>query len=215
MSLCIFKLSSLCAIHMKHSNIPASTGGTRFRLRLRGGAPRRLSPHALHAVGMAQILHLLIGSTLIAFATAASAVDKCGDQTSKGNPLPCCNNGGNCTWWAWRHAKQAGWPVTAIPTGHANTWDEFARAHTKYLNVSTIPSVGAVGVKNSSPYECGTRKKPKKCDFGHVGVATSLVKDKKGKVTHVTTSQMACDGAYGVTTPKRAVGYYDYYITKK
>ena len=174
------------------------------------GEERAMSARSVTA---RRFFHTLTGFIFAALATAATATEQCGDQKSKGNPLPCCDNGANCTWWAWRHATLSGWK--AIPIGNANKWDDFARANSKTLNISTAPSVGAVGVKNSAPYECGTKKKPKTCDTGHVGVLTGLVSDKKGKVTSITTSQMACGGAYGVTFPKRAVGYYDFYITKK
>lgn len=154
-----------------------------------------------------------IVAMLFSFAPPASAGDdRCGGYTSRGNPLSCCSNGGNCTWWAWRHAKASGWG--RIPTGNANQWDDFARANPDHLSISTTPTEGAIGVKNSSPYACGTRKKPKTCDYGHVGVVTGLVKSN-GKVTAVRTSQMACGGAYGVTTPTRPIGYYDFYVTKK
>ena len=143
----------------------------------------------------------------------AQAVDKCGGQTSKGNPLPCCEAGGNCTWWAWKIAQSLGWKV--IPTGNANTWDDFARNNSKYLVISSTPTVNSIGVKESAPYRCGgTDVKPKMCDTGHVGVITGLVKNKKGVITDVNTSQMSC-ASYGATYPQRSIAYYNYYISKK
>ena len=157
-------------------------------------------------------LLLAIMAALVIVPIAHAGDDTCGGQKSKGNPLSCCPNGGNCTWWAWKMAKEAGWK--AIPIGNANTWDDFARAHSTQLRISKTPSPGAVGVKNSSPYECGTKKKPKTCDFGHDGWILGLVYEK-GKLTKVSTSQMACGGSKGVTYIARPIGYYDYYITPR
>ena len=142
-----------------------------------------------------------ITAALVLFASGAQAVDTCGGQTSIGNPLPCCSNGGNCTWWAWKKARDAGW--YAIPTGNAYTWDDTARLSPAY-KVSTTPSVGAVAVKEiTTGYS-----------LGHVGWVTGLVKNSAGAVTAVKTSQMACGGAYGVTYLDRPIGYYTSYITK-
>ena len=40
---------------------------------------------------------------------ASAQAYQCGDQTddcqcNANNPFPCCDNGGNCTWWAWEDA---------------------------------------------------------------------------------------------------------------
>lgn len=141
------------------------------------------------------------------------AVNTCGGETSTGNPLPCCDNGGNCTWWGYKKAKDAGW--LSIPTGNANTWDNTALASPAY-SISTTPSSGAIGVKESSPYTCTKNGKVVKngCDTGHIAYVTDLVKDAKGNVTNVNTSQMACGGAYGATNVTRTLGYFDKYITR-
>jgi surface antigen len=142
------------------------------------------------------------------------AVNTCGGQTSTGNPLPCCDTGGNCTWWAWKMAKEANWP--AIPTGNANTWDDTAKANKNLYNTSTVPTVGAIAVKESSPYTCSINGKSVKngCDTGHVVYITGIVKDKKGNITDVTTSEMSC-GSYGMYTKTRAATWFDTYITPK
>jgi len=142
-----------------------------------------------------------VTAALVLLASSAQAVDTCGGQTSIGNPLPCCSNGGNCTWWAWKKARDAGW--YAIPTGNAYTWDDTARQSPAY-KVSATPTVGAIAVKETmTGYP-----------LGHVGWVTGVVKSSSGAVTAVKTSQMACGGSYGVTFPDRPVGYYTSYITK-
>jgi surface antigen len=142
-----------------------------------------------------------LAATLALLAGDAYAVDTCGGQTSVANPLPCCSNGGNCTWWAWKKARDSGW--YAIPTGNAYTWNDTALQSPAY-KVSASPTVGAVAVKEiATGYP-----------LGHVGWVTGLVKNSAGAVTAVKTSQMACGGAYGVTYLDRPIGYYTSYITK-
>lgn len=145
-------------------------------------------------------------SLLIILATMASntyAEDNCGGFTSVGNPLPCCTNGGNCTWWTWRKADLNGW--VAIPTGKANTWDDTALGDVKHYTVSTTPSVGSIGVKELSS---GTY-----ASYGHVAYIENINKDSSGKIISVGTSEMNCGGGYGVSNPVRAIGYFDKYVT--
>jgi len=43
-----------------------------------------------------------------------------GGTSSPGNPYPCCENGGNCTWWVWETAGSL-WGHS-LPAGTANSW---------------------------------------------------------------------------------------------
>lgn len=147
-------------------------------------------------------LTVVLAASLIFAVAPAQAVDTCGGQTSIGNPMPCCSNGGNCTWWTWKMAKDAGW--FAIPTGNANTWDDTARLSPAY-RVSSTPSLGAIGVRESAPYNCGGTSI---CDYGHVAWITGITS------TGVSTTQMACGGSFGVTSVPRATGYFNSYISK-
>ena len=154
-------------------------------------------------------------ASLIMFSGSAFAVNICGGQTSTGNPMPCCDNGGNCTWWGWKQANDANWPD--IPTGNANTWGVTAASKPTFYNVSKTPTPGAIGVKNSSPYTCIINGKSVKngCDTGHVAYITRVNKDKKGNITDIDTTQMACGGSYGVSNNNRKIDYFDSYITPK
>ena len=55
------------------------------------------------------------------------------------NPYPCCDNGGNCTWWAW-HAACCNWGVGCPGWGNAHSWLGNAQA-SGYPTTST-PTVG-------------------------------------------------------------------------
>lgn len=136
----------------------------------------------------------------------AQAVEVCGAEKSAGNPYPC-KNGGNCTWWTWKKAKEAGW--IDIPSGsNANAWDDFAKAKPKLYVMSTTAVAGAVGVKNSSPY-CDAWDAKGKCthfaNTGHVG----YVKSVSGST--VDTSEMDY-GVNGVKQRSHTSSYFDWYI---
>lgn len=132
------------------------------------------------------------------------AVEKCGAEVSTGNPMPC-SNGGNCVWWTWKKANEAGW--AKIPTGNAKTWDDTARANAKLLMTSATPSVGSIGVKESSPYCVETKKG--KCtkyeDQGHVAWVTSV----NGSDIGTTESNY---GVPGVKSVARKASYFNTYI---
>lgn len=148
---------------------------------------------------------LLIASTLASLSMSALAVDQCGSETSAGNPMPC-SNGGNCVWWTWKKANEAGW--AKIPTGNANSWDNTAAANPKLLLSSTSPTVGSIGVKESSPY-CVSKDSKGKCtkyeDQGHVGWVTSV------NGTDISTTESNW-GVPGVQTKARKSSYFDKYI---
>jgi surface antigen len=144
--------------------------------------------------------------------TAAHAVTSCGGQSSPGNPFPCCSNGGNCTWWAYKKATETGkWNVT--PMGNAHTWVAAARKSPAYL-VSKEPVANSVGVKESAP-PSGCKANDRSCDLGHV-VWVERVTMSGGKAKSIDVTQMACvKGAYG-PSPKtgQLVTSYDWYISK-
>mgnify|MGYP002397728064 CR=1 FL=1 len=150
----------------------------------------------------------------IATSSSAIAVDSCGGYTSKGNPFPC-GGGGNCTWWAWKMAKD-NLKVDFPARGNANTWDDTARSKSSY-KVSSTAASNAIAEKESSPY-CVSYDNKGKCkkfeDQGHVAFVTSVKKDKKGKITDVTVSQMYW-GVAGVSVKTYKADYFNNYITKK
>lgn len=145
--------------------------------------------------------------------SATHAVTSCGGQNSPGNPFPCCPNGGNCTWWAYKKATEAGKWVVA-PTGNAHTWATSARKSPAYL-VSKDPVNNSVGVKESAP-PTGCRANDRSCDLGHI-VWVERVNLSGGRAKSVDISQMACatNAAYGPTTKSsQLVSSYDWYISK-
>ena len=74
------------------------------------------------------------------------SVVSCGGQYSSGNPYPCCGNGGNCTWWTWKQARDV-WGVSLPGWGNANTWASYARS--AGYPVSSTPAVNTIGVSLS------------------------------------------------------------------
>ena len=70
----------------------------------------------------------------------------CGGSYSYGNPYPCCGNGGNCTWWVWKQAKDI-WGVSLPGWGNANTWATYAR--NAGYTVSSTPAANTIGVSLS------------------------------------------------------------------
>ncbi|MBF0290517.1 MAG: carboxypeptidase regulatory-like domain-containing protein [Nitrospinae bacterium] len=93
---------------------------------------------------------------LVAGATTAQGVDKCGDVESPGNPQGCCNNltgqfpgtDGNCTWWAWAQAK-TNWGISLPMRKHASTWANEAKKPGSGLTVlsPTNPAANTIAVK--------------------------------------------------------------------
>jgi MYXO-CTERM domain-containing protein len=86
---------------------------------------------------------------------AASAVYQCGDQKDDcqcgmSDPYPCCDNGGNCTWWAWE-AACCNWAVGLPGWGNANQWRGNALAHPDY-DVIDHPVVGSIANRTSGTY---------------------------------------------------------------
>lgn len=71
--------------------------------------------------------------------------NNCGGQTSVGNPYRC-NNGGNCTWWAWKMAKD-NWGIGLPGWSDARTWATSAR--NAGYQVSATPKVQTIGVNTT------------------------------------------------------------------
>jgi hypothetical protein len=79
---------------------------------------------------------LFTASTLLLAPRLASAIYQCGDQKDDctcgtSNPYPCCDNGGNCTWWAWE-AACCNWQIALPGWGDANQWAGNATANPKF-----------------------------------------------------------------------------------
>jgi hypothetical protein len=97
-------------------------------------------------------------------ATPALAVFQCGDtqdtcQCGANNPYPCCDNGGNCTWYAWNAACCS--LAVGLPSwGNAKQWTGNARANGAYA-VHGSPVVNAVSCRDIGTY-------------GHVAFVTAL-----------------------------------------
>jgi hypothetical protein len=88
-------------------------------------------------------------------ARPAAAVYQCGDQKDDctcgmSDPYPCCDNGGNCTWWAWE-AACCHWAVGLPGWGNANQWRGNALAHADY-DVIDYPVVGSIANRVSGTY---------------------------------------------------------------
>jgi hypothetical protein len=116
-------------------------------------------------------------------APAANAVYRCGPQTDDcvchaNNPFPCCDNGGNCTWWAWE-AACCNWGRGIPMWGNANTWTPRARAQGWDIRDCSTPVENAIANHNRSTY-------------GHV----AWVRWLNGGGVHV--SEQGCSGWYGL-----------------
>lgn len=114
----------------------------------------------------------------------ATRVYNCGDQydtcqCNMDNPYPCCDNGGNCTWWAWEKAC-CNWGVgLPSPWRHAKYW-AVDLASNGY-SVSSTARAGSIACRDTGTY-------------GHV----AWVLEVSG--SSVRVSEMNCCGGcnYGV-----------------
>lgn len=85
----------------------------------------------------------------------ARAVYECGgveDTCTCGanNPYPCCDNDGNCTWYAW-HSACCHWDMALPGWGNAKTWAQYAAANANY-EVLPSPVVGAIACRTLGTY---------------------------------------------------------------
>ena len=138
---------------------------------------------------------LLAATALLLCGTEATAVYQCGNQKddckcNKNNPYPCCNNGGNCTWWAWESAC-CHWKVALPGWGNAKQWAGNAKANPSY-DVRKTPVAGSIGVRVTGYY-------------GHV----VWVKSVSGSTA--TVSEMnCCSGCnYGMRSKTYSASYFD------
>lgn len=137
---------------------------------------------------------LLVLSLLAA--APAWAVYECGGQydtcqCGRNNPYPCCDNGGNCTWWAW-HSACCNWGIGLPGWGNANQWAGNASANGNYAVVG-YPIAGAVTCRTYGAY-------------GHVAYATGV----NGSTLHV--SEQNCWGNYGTRNWTYNSSYFNTYI---
>ncbi len=117
-------------------------------------------------------------------ASPAMAVYQCGNQKDDcqcgaNNPYPCCDNGSNCTWWAWESAC-CNWGTALPGWGNANTWAQNAGKNSNF-SVLSSPVVGSVATSTNGSY-------------GHVAWVTAV-----GNGT-VTVSEMNCCSSCGYGT---------------
>lgn len=134
----------------------------------------------------------LLLSVLLSSARAL-AVYQCGDQVDTcpcgaNNPYPCCDNGGNCTWYAW-HGACCALDVALPSWGNAKQWTGNAQANASYA-VRPSPVVDAVSCRDVGTY-------------GHVAFTTALT----GPGT-VQVREQSCWGDYGTATTNYQVGYW-------
>lgn len=108
------------------------------------------------------IVFLLVACFGLTFSAFGQAMDKCNVYVSPGNPYPCCDNDGggylgtkdgNCTWWAWKRAKEV-WgsmPINSsgnyVSWGSAGVWATNAR--NSGYQVLTSPAPESVGVRTT------------------------------------------------------------------
>ena len=130
---------------------------------------------------------------LLIAATPALAVFQCGPtqdtcQCGANNPYPCCDNGGNCTWYAWHNACCS--LAVALPSwGNAKQWTGNARANASF-SVSTTPVSNSVSCRDIGTY-------------GHVGFVSAL-----NGGGGIQVKEQSCWGAYGDATTNYASSYF-------
>jgi MYXO-CTERM domain-containing protein len=129
-----------------------------------------------------RLLPLLTGLVLALAATAAPETAhavSCGGQSDncqcgKNNPYPCCDNNGNCTWWAW-HSACCGWGVGLPGWGNANTWASYASQNGNF-EVLNYPVPNSIATSTKGGY-------------GHVAWVTAVNGSK------ITVTEQNCCGS--------------------
>lgn len=130
---------------------------------------------------------------LLLSATPALAVYQCGDTQDTcpcgaNNPYPCCDNGGNCTWYAWHNAC-CSMDVALPGWGNAKQWTGNARANASY-SVSATPTSNSVSCRDIGTY-------------GHVGYVSAL-----NGGGGIQVKEQSCWGSYGASTTNYASSYF-------
>lgn len=143
-------------------------------------------------------LAALVGAGVFSAALPARAVNTCGPITNHcgcgGNPFPCCDNGGNCTWYAW-YAACCNWGVSVPMRGNANTWAGVARADPRY-DVYGHPVARSIACKEAGEY-------------GHVAWVTQV------SGSSFLVDEMGCWSWYGVRSHWYNPGYFNAFIVLK
>jgi CHAP domain len=106
---------------------------------------------------MTKLFSIFIVSAVIifGFSNRADAVYSCGgveDTCTCGanNPYPCCDNGGNCTWYSW-HSACCNWGMALPGWGNANTWAQYATANPNF-EVLPDPVIGSIACRTLGTY---------------------------------------------------------------
>lgn len=131
-----------------------------------------------------RVLAFALSCAAVCAPAPALAVPQCGNQKDDcqcgdNNPYPCCSNGSNCTWWAWK-AACCNWKVGLPGWGNANTWASYAAKNSNY-QVLANPVPGSIATSTKGQY-------------GHVAWVESVNGNK------VNVSEMNCCGTcnYGM-----------------
>jgi len=138
------------------------------------------------------MIRLALAVVLVSSAPAL-AVYQCGDTQDTcpcgaNNPYPCCDNGGNCTWFAWHNACCS--MNVGLPSwGNAKQWTGNAQANASYA-VRSAPTTNAVSCRDIGTY-------------GHVAYVSSL--NGGGSIT---VKEQSCWGSYGASTTNYASSYF-------
>ncbi len=141
---------------------------------------------------------MTVSTGVFAVGTCGPEKDDC--QCGANNPFPCCDNGGNCTWWGWE-AACCNWG-NVWGTGHvvhrdAKYWLDEARA--AGWPTGTVPVAGSIFVRTTGGN-----------GHGHVGWVYKVYPDGS-----FDSSEMSCWGWYGVKKYHHNAGYADGFIYKK
>lgn len=138
---------------------------------------------------------------------AAGPSNSCGGYYSSGNPYPCCKNGGNCTWWAWKMAK-GNWGVSLPSWGDAYQW--LNNAGNSGYQTTTTPEVNSIAINTTAMATInGKRQKA-----GHVAWVISYDNFS------VYVSEMICDDSNnpkvqgGSRNKSYSRSYFEKYILK-
>lgn len=142
-----------------------------------------------------KFFHIFFFVIIIFHLSPAHAVYECGGvqdtcPCGASNPYPCCDNGGNCTWYAW-HSACCHWGIGLPGWGNANTWAQYASANANF-EVLSYPVVGAIACRASGTY-------------GHVAYVVGI------SGANITVEEQNCcvNCAPGVRTWTYAASFYD------
>lgn len=115
------------------------------------------------------------------------ATNSCCGYSSPGNPYPCCNNSGNCTWWAWREYQRVN-NQTPPCGGNAKDWVNCAQPS------GSPPRVGSVVVFQPNVYGADPV-------YGHVAYVEWV--DNPLNPSYFSFSEMGCSLSFGCSVRHR------------